>query len=105
MDDATFAREQIECNAAAAYKLLYDSWPRPIPVGERLPEINDTVMWWEDGSWIFGALKQFANDVDDGPHQWKAGDFYVDPFDEMSCLQLKHGHITHWLPLPPAPPA
>jgi len=76
---------------------------RPTPVTERLPEVGITVLWW-GGEWFFGALKAFETSCHEHSFDWDAGELYVDPFNDMDCLQLKHGDITHWVPMIPDPP-
>jgi hypothetical protein len=68
------------------------SWPRPIPVSERLPD------------WVSPFLLYCAAD-DDSVGEWVAacrsrdGELYEYGGNEL------HGTPTHWLPLPPKPPA
>lgn len=77
-------------------------WPAPIPVSERLPEVGDFVMWYENGDWTVGTMGRCENG---GRPQFDfdAGDPYFMPeYDGYGMVLLKH-RVTHWLPIPPAP--
>jgi hypothetical protein len=64
------------------------SWPRPIPVSERLPDLGVRVLFWSFDEWYSGNLTGGENTpyffVADGEGFGAAG-------------------VTHWLPLPPKP--
>jgi hypothetical protein len=61
------------------------SWPRPIPVSERLPErLKDVLIIWNGGGWVIGY--------------WEDRFWYM-AFDESEAPY----DVTHWLPLPPKP--
>lgn len=62
-------------------------WPRPIPVSERLPQFDETVLAYEDGAgWLSLILEENG--------QWTNSDTWWS--DEST-------RITHWMPLPPKP--
>jgi hypothetical protein len=71
-----------------------DTWPRPIPVSERLPEEAEEVLvaikFAADGFPDWGLASHFA----DG---WQIWGQCVGAEDDDICI------VTHWLPLPPAP--
>jgi hypothetical protein len=68
-------------------------WPRPIPVGERLPEVNAD-----------GYANVLAYHTSDG--QWRDAGYSNGKFWDSDtaggyCDDCED--ITHWLPLPPKP--
>lgn len=68
------------------------TWPRPIPVSERLPEPRTTVLVWP------GYLQNPG---------YQLGAYWPDD-DEVSPWRSTDGDYlqsTHWLPLPPKPDA
>jgi len=66
-----------------------DSWPRPIPVSERLPEDYTPILWFCAGEWWAGHSDSgvFFSHVHHGTQH---------------CETVESG-VTHWLPLPPPP--
>ena len=73
------------------------TWPEPIPVSERLPEVSgrylvlmrgkfDAASRWYIGHWAFDRERNFL---------WIS--------DEESPMPL--GGVTHWMELPPSPTA
>jgi hypothetical protein len=93
MGDVPFSREDVECNAAAGLSMLGLTWPRPIPVSERLPGFDDEVIWYSPSQpgWEAGVLTVHTLD----------GKRWVRPNAHFDIVPLDE--FTHWLPLPPAP--
>lgn len=73
-------------------------WPRPIPVTERLPEINTDILVW---CRVHNAWEMSCRCICDSLPSSKTGmDREFDGWVmEASC------RLTHWLPLPPPPTA
>lgn len=74
-------------------------WPRPIPVSERLPEMDahgevDTVLVWCEGEWLPAKWE--------GPEDDPVWQIWVGGLtnDYKYCPK---GGVTHWLPMPPKP--
>lgn len=63
-----------------------ESWPEPIPVGERMPEQNQDAMVYD--SWN---------------HLWSTMTYRGDGFWYSHLGNFETSNITHWLPLPPSP--
>lgn len=84
-------------------KFEQQSWPRPIPVSERLPEVGERVLWLQDGTWEAGVFKgQWGMDMPD--FNTKATDSRYDPdYDGYGSVTIERDAVTHWLPLPPPP--
>ena len=75
---------------AALFKAATPQWPRPIPVTERLPEADVSVLaYFADGFW---------------DECYFYGDEIVEDGIALANEErpLPHG-ITHWLPMPPKP--
>ncbi len=74
-------------------------WPRPVPVSERLPELDVRVLAAAPDQWDGWQIVQRngymakANEDEGNPHY----SHWVDDVD----IVVKR--ITHWLPLPPKP--
>lgn len=70
-----------------------DTWPRPIPVGERLPKVGFqeemVLAYLKFGFWEKGWFDDFGDGVQ-----------FVSVDDMISC---RPGDATHWLALPPTP--
>lgn len=96
-------RSLVECELKPEYLAMIETWPRPIPVRERLPE--------RETDWVLCRIQCFDTEdvegVDANGGFWLVGAamltrkgmvwvFYEDP-DWSNCT------VTHWLPLPPAP--
>lgn len=70
-----------DTTACEACGTNHRSWPRPIPVGERLPEEAQSVLCY-DGTWWVGR-------------RWKGH------WEEPGSVGLQFVSVTHWLPIPP----
>ncbi len=87
MEDALLAGHDLEYLSSLrgeAEALLLNYWPRPIPVSERLPDV--------DGEYLVFAAST---------SQWMTTDFCKHDFQEshgFNCFRP-----THWLPMPPPP--
>ena len=80
-------------------------WPRPIPVSERMPEVDDTGFSVddtliflpddEDGCWRSGHYSNRARNVG------LPGNWFTDnrEYNIVECPLFP----THWLPMPPKP--
>lgn len=68
-----------------------NTWPRPIPVTERLPEDDNAVLITYFEYSVCGRFKERVWGV--GHHE---SGMWFGPGDEMPL-------VTHWLPLPPDP--
>jgi hypothetical protein len=97
-----FSLEDVSCGAAAGLNLLGMTWPRPIPVSERLPEESDgyeggsvTVLGFcsVDGEETWEWREAFCKHGEKGGHVW---------FVERMKRE-KPVYVTHWMPLPPEP--
>ena len=70
---------------------LKNAWPGPIPVSERLPEIEGEVLCLVDGCWQQGGWDK------DG--YWLCGD----PEAGYEVSRPLDDRVTHWVALPPDP--
>lgn len=70
-------------------------WPRPIPVSERLPEINEDDV---DGVYASDFVLAFYSG------QWYAGMYYLSECKwHLEEVGVCRNGVTHWLPMPPDP--
>ncbi|KKN30673.1 hypothetical protein LCGC14_0831820 [marine sediment metagenome] len=61
----------------------------PISVNDRLPKIDETVLFYRVGGWHKGHYRHHANE-----NRW-----YANGLSWLAC------DVTHWMPLPPPPGA
>lgn len=69
-------------------------WPRPILASERLPEPQESVLFWFQDQWWCGHMVKYRGE---GKHWWE-----TEPDDGEAFLPIEDT-VSHWLPLPPAP--
>ncbi len=93
---------------AEARKVLERGWlspltyPRPIPVSERLPDAGERVQWWVCGGdnprWLIGSFH--AASIPDFMNVKLDDECYVpgEPRETVFCAM---NTFSHWLPLPP----
>ncbi len=73
---------------AGAEVLVVAGWPRPIPVGERLPELETPLLAWAGGRWREATLTNFWNRDD---AEWR------------THPEGRQIDATHWNHMPPDP--
>lgn len=99
--EAAIALEQLR-DESEKLKAQVPSW---IPVEERLPE--------EEGLYIVcvdGEVKWDAYCMFEGVERWLCYDgrlnaLYIDPYSSKLTREPPYPRVTHWMPLPPSPPA
>jgi hypothetical protein len=76
------------------------TWPTPIPVEERLPEVDAEVLVYDasHGEWFPAMFK--CEMYEDKPDFWIYG---MSDEDSDSYYETTRKTVTHWLPKPPAP--
>lgn len=78
---------------------------RWIPVEERLPEEEGVYIVCVDGEVKWDAYCMF-----EGVERWLCYDgrlnaLYIDPYSSKLTREPPYPRVTHWMPLPPSPPA
>ena len=78
---------------------------RWIPVEERLPEEEGVYIVCVDGEVKWDAYCMF-----EGVERWLCYDgrlnaLYIDPYSSKLKREPPYPRVTHWMPLPPSPPA
>ena len=78
---------------------------RWIPVEERLPEEEGAYIVCVDGEVKWDAYCMFG-----GKGRWLCYDgrlnaLYIDPYSSEPTREPPYPRVTHWMPLPPSPPA
>ena len=78
---------------------------RWIPVEERLPEEQGQYIVFADGK-VTTDCFCVCNDI----KRWLRYDgrlnaFYIDPYSSKPTREPPYPRVTHWMPLPPSPPA
>ena len=78
-------------------------WPRPIPVSERLPEVGERVLWFNDGDWEPGEFKRMSRSFEHAGYQYTEGEGYYEECEEWGWTVLARDGIKFWMRFPPAP--
>ena len=78
---------------------------RWIPVEERLPEEEGVYIVCVDGEVKWDVYCMF-----EGKERWfcydgRLNEFYIDPYSSKPTREPPYPRVTHWMPLPPSPPA
>jgi hypothetical protein len=84
------------CGHKANAEVRAELWPRPIPVSERLPEVDESTQSLN----ISHRVLVFGADIE----QWIIGRYSRNTerwLDEIQLVTI--AEPTHWLPLPSAP--
>ena len=99
--EAAIALEQLR-DESEKLKAQVPSW---IPVEERLPEEEGVYIVCVDGEVKWDAYCMF-----EGVERWLCYDgrlnaLYIDPYSSKLTREPPYPRVTHWMPLPPSPPA
>ena len=101
--EAANALEQLQAENDRLKKEIQQM--RWIPVEERLPEEEGVYIVCVDGEVKWDAYCMF-----EGVERWLCYDgrlnaLYIDPYSSKLTREPPYPRVTHWMPLPPSPPA